>query len=57
MVPQGPISTSYLHLGSMRELPLLAPQWLQLDPRGRGSHSPLPDRNHGSPHFQLHGEV
>jgi hypothetical protein len=34
----------------MRELPLLAPQWLQSDQRGRGSHSPLTDCNHGSPH-------
>jgi hypothetical protein len=41
----------------MRELPLLAPQSLQLGLRGRGSHSPLPDCNHGSPHSQLQGEV
>jgi hypothetical protein len=34
----------------MRELPLLTPQWLQSDPWGRGSNSPLPDYNHGSPH-------
>ena len=41
----------------MRELPLLAPQWLHPDPRGRGSNSPLPEFNHGSPHSQLQGEV
>jgi hypothetical protein len=39
----------------MREIPLLTPQWLQSDPRGRGSNSPLPDCNHGSPHSQLQG--
>jgi hypothetical protein len=48
---------SYLQLGSMRELPLLAPQWLQSDLRGRGSNSPLPDCNHDSPHSHLQGEV
>jgi hypothetical protein len=55
--PRAPVSISYLHLWSMQELPLLAPQWLQSDPRGRGSHSPLPDYNHDSPHSQLLGEV
>jgi hypothetical protein len=57
LVPQGPISTTYLHLGLMRELPLLAPQWLQSDPWGRGSHSPLPNCNHGSPCSQQQREV
>jgi hypothetical protein len=41
----------------MRGLPLLAPQWLQLDQRGRGSHSPLANYNYGSPHSQLQGKV
>jgi hypothetical protein len=57
LVSQGPVSTTYLHLWSMRQLPLLAPQWLQSDRRGRGRHSPLTDCNHGSPHSQLQGEV
>jgi hypothetical protein len=41
----------------MRELPLLAPQWLLSDPRGRGSNFPFPDYNHGSPHSQTTGGV
>jgi hypothetical protein len=39
----------------MREFHLLTPQWLQSDLRGRGSNSPLPDCNHGSPHSQTTG--
>jgi hypothetical protein len=53
LVTQGPVSTTYSHLGSMRELPLLSPQLLQSDQRGRWSISPLTDCNHGSPSTRL----
>jgi hypothetical protein len=53
LVTQGPVSTTYSCLGLMRELPLLVPQWLQSDQRGRWSLSPLTDCNHGSPYTHL----
>jgi hypothetical protein len=53
LVTQGPVSTTYSCLGSVRELPLLAPQWLQSDRRGRWSLSPLAGCNHDSPHTLL----
>jgi hypothetical protein len=57
MVTQGPVSTTYSCLGSMRELPLLAPQWLRSDQRGRWSLSPLTNCNHSSPYTHLRGKV
>jgi hypothetical protein len=53
LVTQGPVSITYSYLRSMRELPLLAPQWLQSDQRGRWSLYPLTDCNHGSPYTHL----
>jgi hypothetical protein len=53
LVTQGLVSTTYSRLGFMWGLPLLAPQWLQSDRRGRWSLSPLTDYNHGSPHSHV----
>jgi hypothetical protein len=41
----------------MWELPLLAPQWLQSDPQGRGSSSLLPNYNQGSTHSNTKGRL